>query len=78
MGDDVAAPITDIPEAGDSDLYALISRIITLTDKGCDINKIRKKTGADEQFIQDIMRMYLTHTDISVQGILDRIEIKGR
>lgn len=78
MGDDVAAPITDIPEAGDSDLYALISRIITLTDKGCDINKIHKKTGADEQFIQDVMRMYLTHTDISVQGILDRIEIKGR
>jgi glyoxylase-like metal-dependent hydrolase (beta-lactamase superfamily II) len=78
MGDDVAAPITDIPAAGDSDLYALISRIITLTDKGCDINKIHKKTGADETFIQDVMRMYLTHNDISIRGILDRIEIKGR
>ncbi|MCR4753956.1 MAG: MBL fold metallo-hydrolase [Lachnospiraceae bacterium] len=60
------------------DLYDLTSRIITLIDKGCDVNKICKKTGADERFIQDVMRMYLTHQGISIRGILDRIEIKGR
>ena len=36
------------------------------------------KTGADKTFIQDVMRMYLTHQNIGVQGILDRIEIKNR
>ncbi len=60
------------------DLHALTASIIELIDKGWDISKIRKKTGADEQFIQDVMRMYLTHQNISIQGILDRIEIKGR
>ena len=43
-----------------------------------DMKKIRKKTGADEVFIDDVMRMYLTHQNVGVQGILDRIEIKGR
>ena len=43
-----------------------------------DIEKIMKKTGADAAFIQDVMRMYLTHQNVGVQGILDRIEIKGK
>ena len=58
-------------------LYTLVSDIIRLIDKGCDCARIRKKTGADEEFIRDVMRMYLTHQNIGVQGILDRIEIKG-
>ena len=61
-----------------SDLYDLVSRIMRMIDKGCDLKKIQKKTGADSTFIQDVMRMYLTHQNVGVQGILDRIEIKGR
>ena len=49
-----------------------------LIDKGYTLDKIRKKTGADAVFIEDVTRMYLTHPGVSVQGILDRIEIKGR
>ena len=62
----------------DTDKYALVSAIIKLIDRGCDSGKIRKKTGADEVFIQDVMRMYLTHQNVGVQGILDRIEIKNK
>ena len=62
----------------DTDLYALVSDIVRLIDKGCDCARIRKKTGADDVFIQDVMRMYLTHQNIGVQGILDRIEIKNK
>ncbi len=65
-------------EAPDSDLYALVSRIMHMIDKGCDVKKIQKKTGADSSFVQDVMMMYLTHQNVGVQGILDRIEIKGR
>ncbi len=57
---------------------ALAEKMMKLIDKGCDVRKICKKTGADEAFVQDVMRMYLTHPGVSVQGILDRIEIKGR
>lgn len=61
-----------------TDLYILVAAIMKGIDKGWDIAKIRKKTGADEGFIEDVMRMYLTHQNVGVQGILDRIEIKNK
>lgn len=60
------------------DTYALVKRIIKLVDKGYTAEDIEQKTGADRVFIQDVARMYLTHQNVSVQGILDRIDIKGR
>ncbi|MBR3734714.1 MAG: MBL fold metallo-hydrolase, partial [Lachnospiraceae bacterium] len=65
------------PEA-DEDKEELTGLIMKLIDKGYTLDKIRKKTGADAVFIEDVTRMYLTHPGVSVQGILDRIEIKGR
>ena len=66
-------------DGGDrKDLYLLVSRIMRYIDKGCSMERIRKKTGADPVFIEDVNRMYLTHRNVGVQGILDRIEIKGR
>ena len=61
-----------------SDTYVLVKKIMKLIDKGCDDVTIQQKTGADKVFIQDVARMYLTHQNVSVQGILDRIEIKGK
>ena len=61
-----------------TDVYALVKRITKLIDKGFSAEEIQKKTGAEPVFIADVARMYLTHPNVSVQGILDRIEIKGR
>ncbi len=61
----------------DDDRYALVKAIMKLTDKGFTAEEIREKTCADLVFIQDVVRMYVTHRGVSVQGILDRIEIKG-
>ena len=47
-------------------------------DKGYTLQDIERATGADQAFLEDVARMYLTHQNISVQGILDRIEIKGK
>ncbi len=58
--------------------HKIISDIMKYTDRGYDIVRIQKKTGADRQFVEDVMRMYLTHQNVGVQGILDRIEIKNR
>lgn len=58
--------------------YKLVASIMRYTDKKYSVDKIQKKTGADREFVQDVMRMYLTHQNVSVQGILDRIEIKNR
>ena len=58
--------------------YALVRKIIKYTDKGWSAGKIQKMTGVSESWIKDVMRMYLTHQGISVQGILDRMEIRCR
>ena len=58
--------------------FKLVSQVIKYIDKGYSIDKIRKKTGADLELIEDINRMYLTHPGVSIQGILDRIEIKNK
>ena len=60
------------------DMYLLVSRIIKYIDRGYSLEKIERKTGADSIFIEDVNRMYLTHRNVGVQGILDRIEIKNR
>ncbi|MBQ1488833.1 MAG: hypothetical protein IIZ41_08785, partial [Lachnospiraceae bacterium] len=62
----------------ESDMYKLVSQIMRYIDRGFSLEKIKKKTGADSVFIEDVNRMYLTHQDVGVQGILDRIEIKNR
>ena len=66
------------PKTSDRDTYALVKKIMKLIDRGCTAEMIEEKTGADKIFIQDVARMYLTHQNVSVQGILDRIEIKGK
>ncbi|MCR4793543.1 MAG: MBL fold metallo-hydrolase [Lachnospiraceae bacterium] len=57
---------------------SLVASIMKYVDKGYSCDLICKKTHSDKEFVQDVMRMYLTHPGVSVQGILDRIEIKGR
>ena len=60
------------------DIYALVKKIMKLVDKGTAAETICRKTGADRVFVDDVARMYVTHPNVSVQGILDRIEIKGK
>ena len=61
----------------ENEKYALVSQMMKMIDKGYDVKKIQKKTRADEKFIENVMRMYLTHQNVSAQGILDRIELRG-
>ncbi len=62
----------------DHEIYASVNRIIKYVKKGYSPEKIQKKTGLQKTFTEDVIRMYLTHPGVSVQGILDRIEIKGK
>ena len=69
------------PGGGDTDRtkwYELTADIMKYIDRGYSLERIARKTGADKAFTEDVARMYLTHTDVGVQGILDRIEIRNR
>ncbi|MCQ2521785.1 MAG: MBL fold metallo-hydrolase [Lachnospiraceae bacterium] len=61
-----------------NELYGVVKTIIRYIDRGKTKDVICRKTGAEKEFVEDVMRMYLTHPGVSVQGILDRIEIKGK
>ena len=60
------------------DIYSLVKQIIKYVGKGMSKDAIAFKTGADPVFVEDVTRMYVTHPGVTVQGILDRIEIKGK
>lgn len=60
------------------ELYHTVKQIMRYIDKGMSIDKIASKLKVDREFVSDVCRMYLTHQNVGVQGILDRIEIKGK
>lgn len=60
------------------DRYRKVEKVVRLLDRDWTFEKIQRKTGVGMTEIEDIARMYLTHQNIGVQGILDRIEIKGK
>lgn len=68
----------DEPVKTNEDMFILVQSVMRYIDKGYPLEKIIKKTGASKELIDDITRMYLTHTNVGVQGILDRIEIKNK
>lgn len=70
--------ISAVETRKNKELYFLVKQIMKYLDKGKTLEVIHEKTGADNAFIEDVARMYLTHQNVGVQGILDRIEIKGR
>ncbi len=61
-----------------AELHDTVKKIMHLIDKGVNIDKIAAKLKTDRDFVSDVCRMYLTHRNVGVQGILDRIEIKGK
>lgn len=61
-----------------AELYDTVKKMMQLIDKGASIDKIASKLKVEKEFVSDVCRMYLTHKNVGVQGILDRIEIKGR
>ncbi len=67
-----------LPSPVETDTYELVKRITRLSERGFTAEEISEETGADETFIRDVTRIYRTHPGVSVQGILDRIEIKGK
>ena len=58
--------------------FRQVSKIIGCIDKGMSIDRIRKKTGADRDFITLVAQMHLTHPNTGVQGIMDRLELSEK
>lgn len=77
---DVSPTVTksQINTLSTKDLYAVIKNIIKDMNSGKKIEDIAVRNRVDEEFVNDVVRMYVNHPGIDVDGILDRIEIKGK
>ncbi len=73
---DMEGPVESVQK--NAELHDTVKKIMRLIDKGANIDKIASKLKLDKDFVSDVCRMYLTHRNVGVQGILDRIEIKGK
>ncbi len=73
---DMERPVESVQK--NAELYDMVKKIMRLIDKGASIDKIASKLKLEKDFVSDVCRMYLTHRNVGVQGILDRIEIKGK
>ena len=72
---------TPVPNASADNadrLYPLVQAVINGIDKGYTLDRICRKTGAEREWVENVARMYLTHQNIGVQGILDRIELRAK
>jgi putative phosphoesterase len=71
----------DIPHDGSnvsltpvsSDLLKQIQTIMRETDKGYSIAKISERHGFKESQVEQIVRLYLTHTGVTAEGILNKM-----
>lgn len=59
-------------------LSTVVKNIIKDMNSGRRIEDIAVRNRVDEEFVNDVIRMYVNHPGIDVSGILDRIEIKGK
>jgi putative phosphoesterase len=71
----------DIPHDGSnvsltpvsSELLKQIQTIMRETDKGYSIAKISERHGFKESQVEQIVRLYLTHTGVTAEGILNKM-----
>ena len=72
------ATAADASPDNTAELYPLVQAVINGIDKGYTLDRICRKTGAEREWVENVARMYLTHQNIGVQGILDRIELRAK
>lgn len=68
-----AGAAADLPEVS----LKVIQRILKSMDKGRTVEWISQETGLDEDFVEEICRIRVTHPGVSANGILDKIEVNG-
>ena len=61
------------PASGSSDLLKQIRTIMRETDKGYSIAKISERHDFKESQVEQIVRLYLTHTGVTAEGILNKM-----
>lgn len=73
-----AAKQPELDKISQRDKNKLVRTVMKETDKGTSVEEIARKCGIAEQLAEQICRLYLTHPDVDVQGILNKMELGNR
>ena len=69
---DIEHPVRP-PKIGPTDIAAQIEVVIKEVDKGRGAAKISEKYGMDPALVEQIVRLYLTHPGVTVDGIMTKM-----
>lgn len=67
-------PGKTVKELSEKDMYKLVRAVMKEMDDGKSVADIAARKGIDADLAEQICRMYTTHPNVDVDGILDRLE----
>lgn len=62
-------------EEAPADLPGTIRNIMKRMDRGQKVGRISRELGLEQDFVEDICRIRVTHPGVSAEGILNKIEV---
>ena len=66
------------PKTGGGDIYSQIEVVVRDTEKGLSVDSIAKKRGLDPGLVEQIVRLYVTHPGVTVDGIMTKMGLLGK
>lgn len=61
----------------ESNLKSTVETIVKEMRAGRKVAQIAKKLGVDNEFVEQVCRIYVTHPGVSAQGIVDKMEVSA-
>ena len=59
-------------------IYKQIEIVVRDTEKGLSVDSIAKKHGLDPALVEQIVRLYVTHPGVTVDGIMTKMGLLGK
>ena len=67
------SPKKAAPETDGRDLRKQIETVVRETQKGQSVKRIAEKTGMEEELVEQIARLYVTHPGVTTDGIMTKM-----
>ena len=66
------------PKADPGDIHRQIEIVVRGTEKGQSVETIARKHGLDPELAEQIVRLYVTHPGVTVDGIMTKLGLLGK
>jgi hypothetical protein len=66
------------PKADSGSIYKQIEVVVRDTEKGLSVDLIAQKHKLDPALVEQIVRLYVTHPGVTVDGIMTKMGLLGK